>query len=184
MRRQLFFVLPLFALAACTPGEDAPTEDAAAGGEDTAAVMEDAVLDLQATGIVVPEQNGFEELAAPFGSNRAATEATLGNILGEVIGTYEGGGDCWLKLTDYRGVQLAFNDEDEFVGYYAEEPYVPELSRAEMLSDPAVELFEESTLGEEFTIGDGEAVISGIFSGEEDTAIVESLWAGETCVFR
>ncbi|QZH74607.1 MAG: hypothetical protein JY451_13230 [Erythrobacter sp.] len=171
--------LPLL-LAACS---QEAADEAEAPVEEAAAPAENATLDLQATGIVVPPQGGFEELTVPFGSMRAATEATLGNVLGEVTGSYDGQGDCWLESTQYEGLSLQFKD-DLFVGYSAEAPYVPELSRSEMLADPGVALVEDSTLGEEFTIGSGEAIISGIFAGEGDDAAVESLWAGEVCTFR
>ncbi len=174
-----FLAIPLM-LAACSPE---PAEDAAPPA-DAAEPLADATLDLQATGIMVPPQAGFEQLAVPFGSMRAATEATLGNVLGAAIGTHDGNGDCALQTTQYEGLTLAFNADGQFVGYFARVPYVPAMTRAEMLADPQVALAQESTLGEEFAIGSGDAVISGLFAGEADDAAVEALWAGENCIFR
>ncbi|WP_133303946.1 hypothetical protein [Aurantiacibacter aquimixticola] len=172
---------PLVLLAACAPEAEeaeAPVEEAA-----TAEPAENATLDLQATGIVVPPQSGFEQLAVPFGSQRVATEATLGNVLGEATGSTAGGDDCALATTQYDGLTAAFSD-DQFVGYYATAPYVPDLDRAAMIADSGVEMVEGSTLGEEFTIGSEGALISGLFSGEGEDATVEALWAGENCIFR
>jgi hypothetical protein len=42
----------------------------------------------------------------------------------------------------------------------------------------------DSTLGEEFSMGAGDAVIGGIFAGPGDTSPIESLFAGTNCFFR
>ena len=182
MRATLFFVLPLLALAACTPAEDAPADDAATEARSEAPA--DATIDLGAGGITIPAQNGFEQLAAPFGSARAATEATLANVVGAATGGHDGTGDCWLKTTEYAGLTLSFNEADEFVGYYATPPWSGTGQRADMLANDEITMVEDSTLGEEFTIGEGEAIISGLFTGTGDDATVEALWAGENCIFR
>ena len=180
--RLAYLALPLFALAACSqePAEEAETPETAVTGP-----MENATLDLQATGIIVPPQNGFEQLDVPFGSMRAPTEVTLGNVLGEPTDGHDGSGDCALQSAIYPGITVNFRD-DEFVGYYAETPFVDALgNRTEMLSDPGVALVDDSTLGEEFAIGaEGGPTISGIFTGAGDDAAVEALWAGENCIAR
>ncbi len=180
MHRFALIALPLM-LAACG---DAPGEGGQGGTPETPAGLEDAVLDLQATGIIIPAQAGFERLEVPFGSNRAATEATLANIIGAHT-EQAAAPDCGEDVTrlSYDGLTIYF-DDGAFVGYVAQAPYVPEISRAEMLSDSAVALVEDGTLGEEFTIGAGDEIISGMFSGEDDGAAVEALWAGESCIFR
>ncbi|GGD49272.1 hypothetical protein GRI62_07510 [Erythrobacter arachoides] len=188
MRNLAFLALPL-ALAACSPAADGDAaNDIDPAAEQTAdsagETAGEGVLDLQATGIIVPAQGGFEELSVPFGSMRVATEATLASILGEPTGTTEGGDDCAYPSTQYEGMTLVF-EEDAFVGYMARAPYVPQLSRAEMLEDSMVEMQEGSTLGQEFIIGSPDGpMISGLFSGEGDNAIVETLWAGTNCIFR
>lgn len=179
MRYLALLTLPLM-LAACG---DAPGEDGEAIAPEAAEAVLPATLDLQATGLVVPPQNGFEQLDVPFGSMRAATEVTLGNILGDPV---EQGGpnDCGLTFTAYEGVTLNFR-EDEFVGYWAEDPFVPEMSRAEMIGDSMVDIVEDSTIDNEFIIGDpGGAAIAGVFTGAEDDASVQALWAGENCIAR
>ena len=183
MRRLALLALPL-ALAACNNEADAP--DAPAAEETVAAEpVEEATLDLQADGINIPAQNGFEQLSVPFGSARAATEATLAAVLGEETGR-SAQDECPVgpvMTTEYEGLTLTFQN-DQFAGYMARAPYVPELTRAEMVADPMVTLVEGSTLGDEFMIGSEDAVISGLFAGEGDGAAVETLWAGANCIAR
>lgn len=182
MRRFALLALPLMLAACGQAGEDAaPLTDAEI---DAANPLAGASLDLQGTGIVIPAQAGFEELAVPFGSGRIPTEATLGNVLGDVVDESADPNDCGLTWTSYEGVSLSFRD-DQFVGYFAEPPYTDIGSRADLLAADNVALFEESTLGEEFTIGAaGTPLISGLFSGVEDDATVAALWAGENCIAR
>jgi len=181
MPKIAYLALPLLALAACSPE---PAEDAEVS-QAAAEPMDNATLDLQATGIIVPPQNGFEQLDVPFGSMRAPTEVTLANVLGEVVERSEEANDCGLGWTQYQGLTLNFSG-DEFVGYWAEPPYVPELTRAEMLQDPGVELAEQEAAFEgEFLIVDPQSDgIGGIFTGVEDDAAVRALWAGENCIAR
>jgi len=180
MRRSAAFSA-LLLLAACQQAGEASE-----AAETAVAPGQDATLDLQATGIVVPAQGGAEQLDVPFGSARAAAEASIGSVAGAVIRRGENG-ECGvgpMQMTEYDALVLNFQD-DKLVGWSARAPYVPQLKRAEMLADPAVALVEASTLGEEFTIGAGGApMIAGLFSGAEDGAAVETLWAGANCVFR
>lgn len=170
-------------LASCggAPDESAETE---AVETEEGNPLADAALDLQGTGIVIPAQSGFEELAVPFGSARIPTEATLGNVLGSAVDESDTPDDCGLTFTAYDGVTLNFRD-DVFVGYRAEAPYVPETTRAAMLSDENIAMVEDSTIGEEFVMGAGEGPdIAGLFDGEGEEAGVQALWAGETCIAR
>ena len=189
-----FAVLPLatlaLALAACSaePADNAaPEGEASTAAADVSSINTNTVqpaasdeptLDLQATGIIVPPQAGFEQLDVPFGSMREATEATLRNVLGEPK-ISNSPNDCGLTTTAYEGLALSFRD-GKFVGYTANAPYVPDLTRAEMLKDPQVKLLEDSTIDGEFTIGSGAKIISGVFVGDE----VRALYAGETCIAR
>ncbi|MGB3795776.1 MAG: hypothetical protein WA957_05675, partial [Alteraurantiacibacter sp.] len=84
----------------------------------------------------------------------------------------------------YEGLSLKFRD-GQFVGYFAEPPYVPETTRAAMLTDENISLVDVSTIGEEFVMGsDDVPVISGLFDGEGDDASVQALYAGENCIAR
>ena len=174
-----------FMLAACSgdaPGENG--QGTASEDAELAEAMANAMLDLQGTGIVIPAQSGFEELAVPFGSARAPTEATLGNVVGRAIDESGEPDECGLTFTRYEGLNLTFRD-GQFVGYYAQSPYVPETTRGEMLADANISMVEDSTVGEEFVIGAAEGPdIAGLFSGEGDDAAVRALWAGENCIAR
>ncbi len=154
------------------------------GEEPPAAVNESpASLDLEASGIIVPAQGGFERLDIPFGSSRLGTEATLQNVLGKPVAAGSTN-DCGLNAVQFDGLTVQFRD-DKFVGYYATAPFVPELTRAEMLADSQVAPIEDSTLGEEFIIGDPQGPsIAGLFAGAQADAPVSSLWAGENCIAR
>ncbi|MCB2068011.1 MAG: hypothetical protein KDE15_15380 [Erythrobacter sp.] len=182
MRHLLLATLPLL-LAACSGGADDAASDEAADAQPGNPYA-NAALDLQGTGIVVPAQEGFEELALPFGSARAPTEATLGNVLGAAVDESHEANDCGLTFTRYEGVTLSFRD-DVFAGYSAEPPYSQIGTRAQLLADPNISMVPDSTLGDEFVIGAAEGpVISGLFDGAGDDAGVAHLWAGETCVAR
>lgn len=175
--------LPLM-LAACgnAPGEGG--QGIAPEAPTAAQALAEARLELQGTGIVVPPQAGFEELAVPFGSARAPTEATLGNVLGSAIDESDVPNDCGLTFTRYEGLNLNFRD-GQFVGYWAEAPYVPATTRAQMLVDANIALVEDSTVAEEFVMGASEGPdIAGLFDGEGDDAGVQALWAGENCIAR
>lgn len=146
----------------------------------------DHLVDLQATGLVVPAQNGEEQMDVPFGSRRAAAEATLASVLGEVLDTGSNG-ECPagpIESTTYEGLTLNYQD-GVFVGWMAEAPYLPPETRAQMLAREDISLVEDSTLGEEFVLGDPMGLaIAGLFAGEGDDAPVERMWSGTNCIFR
>lgn len=182
MRRLLAAMLLPVVLSACQPADEGDGTQAAGQASEAPA---QTALDLQPTGIVIPAQGGFEELTVPFGSNRAATETTLGAVLGEPT-QRSAMDECPVgpvMTTSYEGMVLTFQD-DAFVGYQARAPYMPGTTRAEMVADPMVSLVDGSSLGEEFTIGEGETLISGLFDGAGDDARIETLWAGANCIFR
>ncbi|APE28488.1 hypothetical protein [Aurantiacibacter gangjinensis] len=183
MKRLILCALPLMLVACMEEPQDAPAEEVAPEN-GSLEPMEDAVLDLQGTGIVIPAQGGFEELAVPFGSLRAPTEATLANYVGSATDESDTPNDCGLTFTQYQGLTLNFRD-GEFVGYWAEAPYVPEFPRLEFLEADNIQLVAESTLDHEFVIGDPSTpTISGVFESESDDAAIRALWAGEACVAR
>lgn len=192
--RILVIVAASLALAACGGGA---AEDETGGEADGIALSTDIAgeqaapgeaetIDLQASGLVIPPQGGNEALEVPFGSNRAAAETTLAIVLGEVVARGESG-ECpagAVETTEYEGLTLNFQD-GEFVGWFAEDPYLPPEMRLAVLSSGGIEMVDDSTLGEEFIIGGPEGpVISGLFDGPGDEARVQHLWAGTNCLFR
>ncbi len=184
MRRLALIALPLMLVACGDASDEGDGQEAADPAMSEENPLADAAIDLQGTGIVIPAQSGFEELAVPFGSARAPTEATLGNVLGSAVDETDTPNECGLTYTAYAGVSLNFRD-GQFVGYWAEPPYVPETTRAAMLADENISMVEGSTVGEEFVIGAAEGPdIAGLFDGEGDDAGVQALWAGENCIAR
>ncbi|MGB3796648.1 MAG: hypothetical protein WA957_10155, partial [Alteraurantiacibacter sp.] len=143
MRRLALIALPLM-LVACGDASDGSADGSGQVADPASAEenpLADAAIDLQGTGIVIPAQSGFEELAVPFGSARAPTEATLGNVLGSAVDESDTPDDCGLTFTSYEGLSLKFRD-GQFVGYFAEPPYVPETTRAAMLTDENISLVD------------------------------------------
>ncbi len=186
MRRSLSLLgIAALIVAGCSQGEagDAPPPQ-----PDTLVEVDKLkhLVDLQAVGLAVPPQGGDEQLDVPFGSRRAAAEATLAGVLGEVL---ESGANAEcpagpVESTSYEGLTLNYQ-EDAFAGWMAEAPYLPPETRAELLGQDGIALVEDSTLGEEFVIGDPAGLsISGLFDGAGDDARVIRMWAGVNCIFR
>ncbi len=71
----------------------------------------------------------------------------------------------------------------ETAGRYPEAPAIDDgdvqLTYAELITD-----IEDSTLGEEFSIGTGDTVVGGMFAEPGDAAKVDALFAGVNCFFR
>lgn len=171
-------------LSACTGEATSGEDEAAPAAEETSYGPLDTI-DLAATGLSVPAQGEHEGLDVPFGSIRASTEASLGVVLGDAREQGENA-ECPagpLQFTTYDGMTLYFQDGN-FAGWSATAPYVTTATRAELIAEGA-SLVEDSTLGEEFYLGTPPGpVIAGIFSGEDDAATVETMWAGVSCNFR
>ena len=180
------------ALAACSGGnggDGAAPAPAKSPQPDIAADVapgENQSIDLQAGGLSIPPQGGNEALDVPFGSRCEAAEATLATALGEVKSRSQNA-ECPsgpLQMTRYEGLTLTFRD-DEFVGWFASDPYLPPETRLSLLATGGIEMVEGSSLGEQFRIGEESGpAIFGRFDGEGDEARVESLWAGENCLLQ
>ncbi len=186
MRAAALLLLPLsLALAACSPGGEG--EQAQQQPDSPVAVDKlKHLVDLEAVGLSVPPQAGDEQMDVPFGSRRAAAEATLASVLGEVLET-GANAECPagpVETTSYEGLTLNYQ-EGVFVGWMATAPYLPPQGRRELAGRDDLTLVEDSTLGEEFAIGDPAALsISGLFDGAGDDARVARMWAGVNCIFR
>ncbi|MCB2088434.1 MAG: hypothetical protein R3E18_12970 [Sphingomonadaceae bacterium] len=175
---RLIIVAFALALAACSGAEQA---DTVTQDEDIVPVAQ-ASAQLGAGGITLT--GGAEDVAVPFGSSRAETEATLIPLLGEPQ-SRDANGECGagaMEFSAYEGLTLNFMD-GIFVGWSANgAPYLPSETRAE-LGDAATP-FADSTIGEEFTMGEGDAIVSGLFASDDPDAPVTDLWAGTNCIFR
>ena len=177
----------MLVLAACQQAEPArdvePTPEASA--DPLEAATKDSVQ-LGGGGIVVPAQDGDAQLELPFGSMRTATEASLAAVLGDKTGS--GSQDeCPVgpvMVTDYADMTLTFQ-QDKFVGWIAEGPYLPTETLGELLALGGMTEVPESTLGTEYVMGaEGGPTITVLFDGEGDDAHATQMWAGSNCIFR
>ena len=177
----------MLALAACQQAEPAPDVEPTpeASADPLEAATKDSVQ-LGGGGIVVPAQNGEEQLEVPFGSMRDAAETTLAAVLGERTGTNTLE-ECPMgpaMTSDYADMVLTFQD-DRFVGWMAEGQYLPTETLGAFKVQDGVTAVEESTLGAEYTMGaDGGPIITVLFDGEGDEATASKMWAGANCIFR
>src|SRR3546814_14370956 len=57
-------------------------------------------------------------------------------------------------------------------------------TRAKAKQSVSIVDVEDSTLGEEFSIGTGDSAIGGMFAAPGDTAKIDALFAGANCFFR
>lgn len=75
---------------------------------------------------------------------------------------------------------------DQFQGWEIDRPGISALgdlqvgmSRAQLEANQAS--FEQTTLGTEWTVGDGEVTVSGLLSDNTPAGTVRAMWAGLTC---
>lgn len=192
----------LLLLAACKPAES-PVDDAAKIKADPAAQavaqkadIAEAVLTLDAEGLrIVTPTTGATVLLA-FDSPRASAEAAVGKIAG-AIDEKTSNEECGagpMQFARYDGLTLNYQDGN-FVGWNlmneAGAPVYTTTSgigigttRAKASESVTIAPVVGSTLGEEFTIGEGDTVMGGIFAKAGPTAPVDSLYAGTNCFFR
>ncbi|WP_284125754.1 hypothetical protein [Parerythrobacter aestuarii] len=146
------------------------------------------VLDGEGLGIV--RRSDVAVTVLPFGTAADHVAATLAQSIGAPRGQ-ESNDECGagpMEFIDFGPLTINVQD-DVFVGWWLRGDSDIATSdgtgigtaRAKVEALDGYELYEESTLGEEFTITDSnDGVVSGIF-GDGD---VQDLWAGTSCVFR
>ena len=189
-------------LAACKPA----TEKAPADADPVAPPVPEAKLDgpaaattavsLDGEGLrFVDTKTGRASLLA-FGVPRAQAEAALANVAGKEDdrSTNEECGAGTMEFTRYDAMTLNFQG-GKFVGWFlGNEPGANAFStmsgvaigttRAKAKESVAIVDLEDSTLGEEFSIGTGDHVIGGMFAAPGDAARIDALFAGTNCFFR
>ncbi|MBB6425984.1 hypothetical protein [Sphingopyxis sp. JAI128] len=188
-------------LAACKPA----AEKAPADADPAAPQMPEAKADgpnaattavgLDGEGLrFIDKTSGRTSLLA-FGVPRVQAEAALANVAGKEDDR-SANAECGagaMEFTRYDAMTLNFQD-GKFVGWFlGNEPGADSYSTMSGIavgttrteaeeSVPIVDL-EDSTLGEEFSIGTGDRVIGGIFA-PPDAAKIDALFAGTNCFFR
>lgn len=189
-------------LAACKPAADkAPADadpvapavpEAKADGPNA----ETTAVSLDGEGLrFVDKTTGKTSLLA-FGVPRAQAETALANVAGKEDdrSTNEECGAGPMEFTRYDAMTLNFQD-GKFAGWFlGNEPGANLYStmsgiaigttRAKAKESVSIVDLEDSTLGEEFSIGTGDKVIGGMFAAPGDAAKIDALFAGTNCFFR
>lgn len=202
MRRLL---VPMIAALAGCQG-DAPSEpvrDPVATTEPTAGAAPAPVvtpsaqaaapgLALDVEGLRLVLETGSTRLLA-FGAPRAQAEAAVmsaGRHQPERTAIEECGAGP-IEITAFGPLQLNFQD-GTFVGWFLEAKGPSTIdgiavgsTRAEVESSRTLTMVPDSTLGEEFVLGDlASPNIGGFFDGPGEQARVTHLYAGTNCFFR
>lgn len=197
-------------LAACNRGDgnaSSSSANAAAANDSAAAAPAPAgnkaaaatgvALALDGEGLrAVEEENGRTSLL-PFGSPVEQAIDGLNRIFGAAPtddGTNDecggGGQPGTTRIVQWGNAFRILARDGKFTGWEVREPPHGTMNgigvgstRAQLdeAFDPSV---EESTLGTEFTTGEGEDAIGGLLSAEGADGRVTSMWAGDTCHFR
>jgi hypothetical protein len=189
-------------LAACKPAADKAPADAdpvapavpEAKADGPAAATTAVSLDGEGLRFV-DKASGKASLLA-FGAPRARAETALANVAGQADdrSTNEECGAGSMEFTRYDAMTLNFQD-GKFAGWFlGNEPGADSYStmsgiavgtaRAKAAESVTIVDIEDSTLGEEFSIGTGDKVIGGMFAAPGDTAKIDALFAGVNCFFR
>ena len=202
MRTAMTFLL-LASLAACKPAADKTADDTAV---PTAPPMPEAKVDgpaaattaisLDGEGLRFIDKAGGKASLLAFGAPRAQAEDALARVAGKADdrSSNEECGAGTMEFTRFDAMTLNFQG-DKFVGWFlGNEPGASEYSmpggigigttRAKAKQSVSIVAVEDSTLGEEFSIGTGENVVGGMFAAPGDTAKIDALFAGVNCFFR
>lgn len=198
-----FTSLALLALlAACKPAADSapadkepaapPVPEAKADGPAAATTA----VSLDGEGLrFVDKATGKTSLLA-FGIPRAEAEQALARVMGKEDDrrTDDQCGAGPMEFTRYDAMTLNFQD-GKFAGWFlGNEPGAENYStmsgiavgtpRAKAAASVKLVAIEDSTLGEEFSLGEGEKAVGGMFAAPGDDARIDALFAGMNCFFR
>jgi hypothetical protein len=185
-------------LAACKPADKPavpsapPVPEAKADGPAAATTA----VALDAEGLrFIDKASGKASLLA-FGVPREQAEKALANVAGKADDRSDNN-ECGagpMAFTRFDAMTLNFQD-GRFVGWFlGNEKGAKDYStasgigigttRAKAKQSVTITDIEDSTLGEEFSIGTGDTVVGGMFAEPGDAAKVDALFAGVNCFFR
>jgi len=193
-------------LAACKPAADkAPAPDSSDADPVAPPVPEakndgpnaaTTAVSLDGEGLRFVDKNSGKASLLAFGVPRAQAETALANVAGKEDdrSTNEECGAGPMQFTRYDAMTLNFQD-GKFVGWFlGNEPGAATYStmsgvavgttRAKAKEAVSIVDVEDSTLGEEFSIGTGDNLIGGMFAAPGDAAKIDALFAGVNCFFR
>ena len=202
--RRLTTILALALLGACKPA--APPEETdetivptapeipAAKADGPAAATTAVSLDGEGLRFV-DKASGKASLLA-FGAPREQAEAALARVAGAADdrSTNVECGAGSMEFTRFDAMTLNFQG-GKFAGWFlGNEPGADRYStmsgigigttRAKAKESVSIVDVEDSTIGEEFTIGGGDSAIGGMFAAPGDAAKIDALFAGANCFFR
>ena len=202
--RKFIILAMIGVLAACKPAADkAPAEadavpvaprvpEAKADGPNAATTA----VSLDGEGLRFVDQTSGKTSLLAFGVPRAQAETALANVAGKEDdrSTNAECGAGAMEFTRYDAMTLNFQD-GKFAGWFlGNEPGAATYStmsgigigttRAKASESVTIVDLEDSTLGEEFSIGTGDNVIGGMFAAPGDAAKIDALFAGTNCFFR
>ncbi|QCB53478.1 hypothetical protein E5675_02820 [Sphingopyxis sp. PAMC25046] len=189
-------------LAACKPtAEKAPVDAdpvappvpvAKADGPNAATTA----VSLDGEGLRFIDKTSGKTSLLAFGVPRAQAETALANVAGreDDRSTNAECGAGMMEFTRYDAMTLNFQD-GKFAGWFlGNEPGADSYStmngiavgttRAKAKESVTIIDVDDSTLGEEFSIGTGDRVIGGMFAAPGDAATIDALFAGANCFFR
>jgi hypothetical protein len=202
MMRHLTTLVLVGLLAACKPAADkAPAE-----AEPAAPPMPEAKADgpaaattaisLDGEGLRFIDKNSGKASLLAFGVPRAQAEEALGRVAGTLDdrSSNEECGAGAMDFTRFDAMTLNFQG-GKFVGWFlGNEPGADQYSsmsgiaigttRAKAAESVTLVMMEDSTLGEEFSLGSGDKVIGGMFAAPGEAAKIDALFAGTNCFFR
>ena len=183
------------ALAACQQSDEASqpepvTEDQIAA--QTPNAPSDRPINLIADGLVIaaPEAGG-DATILNFGDKQENVVEALTMVFGgPQFGTNEECGAGPMEYANFDKFVAHFQD-DRFVGWMVNEPSArakftgPDgvtlgMSATDLRKLPTFDAVDDSTLGEEFTVGGNEMLVSGLIEDNQ----VAVLWGGVACNFR
>lgn len=197
-------VLTLIALlAACKPAAETADEDKSvpeappvpeAKADGPAAAT--TAVSLDGEGLRFVDKSSGKASLLAFGSPRAQAEEALARVAGKADdrSTNDECGAGPLDFTRFDAMTLNFQG-DKFVGWFlGNEPGASAYStmsgigvgttRAKAKQSVSIVDVEDSTLGEEFSIGGGENAVGGMFAEPGESAKIDALFAGTNCFFR
>lgn len=190
-------------LAACKPADKSPADETAvpsappvpeAKADGPAAATTAVALD--AEGLRFIEKASGKASLLAFGVPREQAEKALANVAGKADDRSDNN-ECGagpMAFTRFDAMTLNFQD-GKFVGWFlgnekgAKDYSTPSgigigTTRAKAKQSVTITDIEDSTLGEEFSIGTGDTVVGGMFAEPGDAAKVDALFAGVNCFFR
>lgn len=202
--RKLITLAMIGLLAACkpTPEKAAPGDDSLPKAEPVPKAKADGpaaattAVSLDGEGLRFIDKSSGKASLLAFGVPRAQAETALANVAGQADdrSTNDECGAGPMQFTRYDAMTLNFQD-DKFVGWFlGNEPGAAAYStmsgiaigttRAKAGESVSIVDVEDSTLGEEFSIGSGDNAVGGMFAAPGDAAQIDALFAGVNCFFR